>query len=100
MWTYGIYRWAEHSPRLTIATDLGMALFCGVLFAASRDTLKKYRARIGMIAVKHQQPEHGDDAMTNGIDHTHGGPASSQPKPAPKVPATPKPAPTKPAEKA
>lgn len=45
VWAYAINRWIGTSPLFGVATDVGVAILCAVLFAASRDALAKYYTR-------------------------------------------------------
>jgi hypothetical protein len=97
-WTYTVHRWRGTSPLLGFGTDLLVLILCGVLFAGSRDTLAKYRARsrllVGPLVPTHSHFE--GVPMTNGIDHNEGSssdaPKTSTPKPTGKKESKPKPA--------
>jgi hypothetical protein len=85
VWTYAVHRWRGTSPLLGVGTDLLVLILCAVLFAGSRDTLAKYRARSRQL-VAQLSPTHSNvegEPMANGIDHNEGSSSG-----APKTPAS------------
>src|ERR1051325_8099530 len=46
---YAINRWFGTSPALGRVTDFAVVILCATLFAASRDSLRKYYARTGRL---------------------------------------------------
>ena len=45
LWTYLLNRWLATSPFLGTLTDISIVVLCAVLFAGSRDALRKYYDR-------------------------------------------------------
>jgi hypothetical protein len=83
IWTYAIERLTNASPLLGVGTDLGVFILCAVLFAGSRDALKKYYNRTGRLVGHVAKKDLDGNFMFNGNHHeTEGGAA---PKPRPEV---------------
>jgi hypothetical protein len=80
VWAYGMNRFYETLPLLGMGTDLGVLILCAVLLAGSRDTLTKYRQKLGRVLGPVAEKDSEGDAMTNGADH-HAGGGASKPNP-------------------
>jgi hypothetical protein len=78
VWTYSVYRLMQTSPLLGIGTDLGVLILCAVLFAGSRDALRRYYAEVGQLVGPVAEKGRKGDDVTNGYHHEAG--SSSKPK--------------------
>jgi hypothetical protein len=73
LWAYGMNRFYGTLPLLGPGTDLGVLILGAVLLAGSRDTLTKYRQRLGRVLGPVAEKGLKGEVMTNGADHHAGG---------------------------
>jgi len=69
LWTYVVNRWEGIPSSLTAASDVGVVILCAVLFAGSRDTLRKYYTRTERLIGPVAEKDTLGDVMTNGCHH-------------------------------
>lgn len=100
LWAYGMNRFYGTLPLLGPGTDLGVLILRAVLLAGSRDTLTKYRQRLGRVLGPVAEKGLKGDPMTNGADHHAGGAAKPSAEAKPEtVAAKPQPADARQAKK-
>ncbi|NJL30449.1 MAG: hypothetical protein HC898_01795 [Phycisphaerales bacterium] len=86
---YLLNRIAATSPLLGFGTDLGVFILCAVLFAGSRDALRKYYKRTASLTDLVVEKGSKRDAMTNGAHHPETGGKSTTSHPVIKAQAKP-----------
>ncbi len=91
LWAYWLNRSMGTLSFLGAGTDLGMAIFALVLFAASRDALAKYYKGTSEMVGSVAEKELTGDVMFNGADHGHSGASAEKPKAEPKGDGKPQP---------
>lgn len=81
LWAYLINRILGTSPLLGIGTDLGVLTLCAILFAGSRDALRKYYVGIDRLLGQIAEKGIAGDSMTNGTHHPDNGGTATKPRP-------------------
>ena len=76
---YGLNRMVGTWRFLGTGTDIGILLLCVVLFAGSRDALRKYYSRTGRLIGVIAKKGSAGDAMTNGNHHSQEAGATGSP---------------------
>jgi hypothetical protein len=83
IWAYAVHRTLSAPSHLRIGTDLGVLIVCVVLFAGSRDALRKYRMRSRQLDASFAFTNTDGEIVTNGIDHSQGNGDKTAPGKAP-----------------
>lgn len=80
IWSYGIHRGYQTLPLLGWGTDLGIVVLSAVLLAVSRDTLSKYRRKLGQLLEPIAEKDNVGVDMANGADHHNGAASTKKPQ--------------------
>ena len=84
IWAYLLNRYMKTLPLLGFGTDLGALILCTGLLAGARDSLAKYRKKLGRVFGSVAEKDAWGDSMTNGADHHGSGAAKPHPESKPE----------------